>query len=91
MAGGTREWGPGRLQCDLCFKWFRPAGLGGHKRFYHDLWKQQLRSDVLTLANQVRDRGPLPERFGYFIDHFGSLDEGQLLFCKEQLQAKLPG
>ena len=90
MPGGTRESGPGRLQCNLCWKWFRPAGLGGHKRFYHGLWKDKLRGDILDLTQQLQARKRLPEEFSSLIGYgFGYLDEGQLLFWKERLQAVL--
>ena len=90
MSGGTRVSGPGRLQCNLCLKWFRPAGLGGHKRFFHGLWKHQLRNDVISLTTQVQARERLPKDFGPILDQgFGSLDEGQLQYWKERLQAIL--
>ena len=90
MPGGTRVWGPGRLQCDLCWKWFRPAGLGGHQRFYHGLWKDKLRSEVLTLALQVQALGKEPKDISLLISYgFGFLDEGELLSYKERLQAIL--
>ena len=88
MPGGTRESGPGRLQYNLCRKWFRPAGLGGQRRFNHGLWKDKLRDDILDLTQQLQARSRLPKEFGSIIDYgFGYLDEGQLLYWKERLQA----
>ena len=89
MPGGTRDFGPGRLQCNSCLRWFRPAGLGGHKRFFHGLWKEQLRNDVLALMRQLA-WNQLPLEFASLIDYgFGYLDETQLLYWKERLQAIL--
>ena len=90
MPGGTIQPGPGRLQCDLCLKWFRPAGLGGHKRFYHGLWKDRLRNDILHLTQQLQSQGRLPKHLGSVIAFgFSDLDEGDLLLWKQELQTVL--
>ncbi len=90
MPGGTVNWGPGRLQCEVCNKWFRPAGLSGHQRFYHGRWKTQLRGEILDLVDLVLDRGPLPDDVANVIDYtFGSLNEAELLHCKRRLEWSL--
>lgn len=57
--------GPGRLQCNLCERWFRPAGLTGHKRFYHGEYRRKLQEELSRLVSVVGDRR-VPEdiRFG---------------------------
>jgi len=79
------DWGPGRLQCQLCGKWFRPAGLSGHLRFYHDKWREQLETDVLHLAGLLshRDR---PEDVSMLINALPELDMSDLLQFRQRLQ-----
>ncbi len=90
MPGGTREWGPGRLQCELCWKWFRPAGLSGHKRFYHKEWKEQLLRDVLNLSEQLLARGTVPQDIRLMIDStFVYMDETELLSMRRRIEALL--
>ena len=89
MSGGTRISGPGRLQCNLCLKWFKPAGLGGHKRFFHGLWKHQLRDDLINLMTQVHAQGRMPKDWPSVDMGLGTLDEGQLQYWKERLHAIL--
>ncbi len=90
MPGGTVNSGPGRLQCEVCNKWFRPAGLSGHQRFYHGRWKTQLRGEILDLVDLVLDRGPLPDDVANVIDYtFGSLNEAELLRCRRRMEGLL--
>ena len=90
MPGGTVNWGPGRLQCEVCDKWFRPAGLSVHLSFFHGRWKAQLRGEILDLVDLVLDRGPLPDDVANIIDYtFGSLNEAELLHCKRRLEWSL--
>ena len=86
MAGGTTDWGPGRLQCRLCGKWFRPAGLSGHLRFYHGKWREQLEADVLHLAGLI-PYSEMPYDVPMLINAFPELDENDLLQVKQRLQA----
>ena len=79
------DWGPGRLQCGLCWKWFRPAGLSGHLRFYHGKWREQLETDVLHLAGLLsyRDR---PEDVSMLINALPELDMSDLFQFRQRLQ-----
>lgn len=89
MPGGTVQWGPGRLQCKACKKWFRPAGLSGHQRFYHGRWKPQPRREILDLLDLVIDSGPLPDDLERVMDHFGSMSEAELLSYRRRMEALL--
>ena len=75
------DWGPGRLQCQLCGK----AGLSGHLRFYHGKWREQLETDVVHLAGLLsyRDR---PEDVSMLINALPELDMSDLLRFRQRLQ-----
>ena len=79
------DWGPGRLQCQLCGKWFRPAGLSGHLRFYHGKWREQLENDVLNLAGLL-SYTEIPDDVPMLINALPELDENDLLQLKQRLQ-----
>ena len=90
MSGGTRDWGPGRLQCDRCERWFKPAGLSGHRRFYHGTWKNQLRRDCINLACELLDYARVPEDIGEMIDRsWTNLNEPELLYYRRKMEALL--
>jgi len=79
------DWGPGRLQCESCRKWFRPAGLSGHIRFYHGMWRKQLETDVLCVVGLIPIEG-MPDDVPMLINALPELDEDDLLQLKQRLQ-----
>ena len=87
MPGGTIQPGPGRLQCPECKKWFRPAGLSGHRRFYHGQWKQQLQDEVTDLAMELR---PKLSRMTFvaIMTEVDEMREPELLRWRRYLEAK---
>jgi len=90
MPGGTRGWTLGRVQCDRCARWFKPAGLHGHGRFYHGAWRAQLRSDCISLAEELLDYGPPPKDIGEMIDlGWPNLNEPELLYYRRKMEALL--
>ncbi len=87
MPGGTSVFGPGRLQCDLCGRWFRPAGLHGHKRFTHDLLRESLESAIHDLLNQALVQGIISgEMAGVFARSLKDRDEWGLRALRDLIR-----
>ena len=87
MPGGTAVFGPGRLQCDLCGRWFRPAGLHGHKRFTHDLLRKSLESEIHDLLSRGLVLGIVSgEMYGIFAGRLKDRDEWGLRALRDRIK-----
>lgn len=89
MSHGTTEPGPGRLQCDQCGRWFRPAGLHGHKRFYHAMWREQLVREVGDRYIELARERRLPRETALALMETENMSVEELLRWRRNLEARL--